>query len=607
MEPPRSGGLADAVFENAARDPGLLQCALPDEGGGWRELTAARFRDEVLALAKGLLASGVAFGDRVAVMSRTRYEWTLFAHALWTVGAQLVAVYPTSSAAQLRHMLATSGASTVVVEHEDHAMTLGTACGGLPALRRVWQLDADCVRELTEAGREVPEEEVHRRRGLVTPDATAAIVHTSGTTGEPRGCAVQHSALAFECDTLLAGWRHLMGPPGEQPSVLAFLPMSHIYGLVVSVLCIRGGVLLGHQTETAPDQLLAAFQSFAPTCLFAVPYVFEKIYARARAAAARTGHGRLFDRASAAAMRYARLTEQQSLGAGPGPGARLRAQHALYDRLVHRRLRQALGGRARHVVSGGSPLSRRLGLLFSGAGITVYDGYGLTETTAAVTAQPPGRPKFGTVGRPVPGAALHIAADGEIWVRGEMLFSGYTGGPWDHETKDGAGLLYDGWLATGDQGRLDDDGYLILTGRKKDVIVTSGGHTVSPYVLEERLCAHPLVSQALVVGDGRPYVTALITLDPEAVEQWTGVPEEELERQVARAVAAANSAVSRAESIRAFRILPQEFSEDTGLMTPSMKVRRDATAARYAHEINALYARSATEPPLPRRNGGCGP
>lgn len=581
----RAGGLADAVFENAARDPVLPQIALREEDGSWRAVTAARFRDDVLALAKGLLAGGIAFGDRVALMSGTRYEWTLFAHALWAVGAQVVSVYPTSSPAQLHRVLAASGATAIVVEHEDHAMTLGTACDGLPALRRVWQLDADCVRELAEGGLHVPDDEVHRRRYAVTPDSTAAIVHTSGTTGEPRGCAVRHSALAFECDTLLAGWRHLMAAPGEQPSVLMFLPMCHIYGLMVSVLCVRGGVLIGHQAETAPAALLPALRSFAPTSLFAVPYLFEKLYSGARSAAVRAGHGQLFDRATDVAVRYADAVEQHAHGTGRGPGTRLRARHAVHERLVHRKLREALGGRARHVVSGGSPLSRRLGLAFAGAGITVYDGYGLTETTAAVTAQPPGRPRFGTVGRPMPGAAVHIAQDGEIWVRGPMVFSGYTGKP---DEPEGEGLL-DGWLATGDTGRLDDDGYLVLTGRKKDVIVTSGGNTVSPYLLEERLRTHPLVSQALVIGDNRPYVTALITLDPEALEQWEGVPDEVVEREIGRAVAGANSAVSRSEAIRGYRILPHEFTEDAGLLTPSMKLRRATAVRRYATEIAALY------------------
>ncbi|GAB2795919.1 AMP-dependent synthetase/ligase [Streptomyces daliensis] len=598
VEPLRSGGLADTVFETAAREPGLLQVARrdPSDGGQWREVTASAFRDEVFALAKGLLAEGVRFGDPVAVMARTCYEWTLFSFALWTVGAQVVPVYPTSSAEQLRWVLSTSGARAIVVEHEDHAMTLGAACGGLPELQRVWQLDAGCVKALSDAGTVVSDEQVHRHRWAVTPRTTAAVVYTSGTTGPPRGCVITHSSLAFECDNLLAGWRGLMAERDEQPSVLVFLPLCHIYGLMVTVMCLRGGILMGHQPELGADELLPALQSFRPSCVFAVPYVFEKLFERARRAADETGRGRLFEQAAETAARYAEAVERQTLEEGPGPGAALRARHAFYDRLVYRRLREVLGGRTRNVVSGGSTLSRELGLTFAGAGITVYDGYGLTETTAAVTAQPPGRPRFGTVGRPMPGASVHIARDGEVWVRGEMLFSGYVGDPAATDA-----VLRDGWLATGDVGHLEDDGYLVITGRKKDIIVTSGGKSVSPLVLEERLRAHALVSQALVVGDDRPYVAALLTLDPEALEHWKRHRahgearghslDDELDHEIGRAVAAANTVVSRAESIRTYRVLSEEFSVDSGLMTPSLKLRRSAITRMYAAEIEQLYAR----------------
>ncbi|MGW7518265.1 AMP-dependent synthetase/ligase [Streptomyces sp. NPDC054796] len=598
VEPLRSGGLADTVFETAAREPGLLQVARrdPSDGGQWREVTASAFRDEVFALAKGLLAEGVRFGDPVAVMARTCYEWTLFSFALWTVGALVVPVHPTSSAEQLRWVLSTSGARAIVVEHEDHAMTLGAACGGLPELQRVWQLDAGCVKALSDAGTVVSDEQVHRHRWAVTPRTTAAVVYTSGTTGPPRGCVITHSSLAFECDNLLAGWRGLMAGRDEQPSVLVFLPLCHIYGLMVTVMCLRGGILMGHQPELGAAELLPALQSFRPSCVFAVPYVFEKLFERARRAADETGRGRLFEQAAGTAARYAEAVERQTLEEGPGPGAALRARHAFYDRLVYRRLREVLGGRTRNVVSGGSTLSRELGLTFAGAGITVYDGYGLTETTAAVTAQPPGRPRFGTVGRPMPGASVHIARDGEVWVRGEMLFSGYVGDPAATDA-----VLRDGWLATGDVGHLEDDGYLVITGRKKDIIVTSGGKSVSPLVLEERLRAHALVSQALVVGDDRPYVAALLTLDPEALEHWKRHRahgearghslDDELDHEIGRAVAAANSVVSRAESIRTYRVLSEEFSVDSGLMTPSLKLRRSAITRMYAAEIEQLYAR----------------
>jgi long-chain acyl-CoA synthetase len=529
-------------------------------------------------------------------MSRTRYEWTLFSYALWSIGAQVVPVYPTSSADQVRWILSNTQVVAVVVEHEDHAMTVGAACDGLPLLRSMWQLDAGCVERLTERGRQVPETMVHRHRRAVGPRSVAAITYTSGTTGRPRGCVITHANLAAECDTLYTGWKSILAEPGEQPSILAFLPLAHIYGLMVQVACMRGGVRMGHQPDLSPDALLPALASFRPTYVFAVPYIFEKIFDKARRAAEQAGRGELFDKAVDTAVRYAEDVQRRDTGEGPGPGRMLKARHALYDRLVYRRLRAVLGGRVRHATSGGSTLDRELGLFFDGAGITVHDGYGLTETTAAVTSQPPGRPRFGTVGRPLPGCSVHIAEDGEIWVRGDVVFAGYHNDP----VATGS-VLRDGWLATGDVGRLDD-GYLVITGRKKDIIVTSGGKSVSPRILEDRLRRHPLISQCLVVGDNRPFIAALITLDPEASEHWYqlrgkqltfpqgATVDKELHAEIQRAVTMANSAVSRAESIRAFRILPNEFSIDDGLMTPSLKLRRGAIVKAYAADIEKLYS-----------------
>ncbi|MTE17968.1 AMP-binding protein [Streptomyces sp. TRM43335] len=597
VEPVRTGGLADSVHATAESDPGLLQLARREEPDGeWATVTAAAFRDEVLALARGLLAEGVRFGDRVAVMAPPRYEWTLFCYALWTVGAEVVPVYPTSSAEQVRRILSGSRTVAIVVEDEDNAMTVGAVCDEVPSLRAIWQLDAGCVRRLSERGHDVPDDLVHRHRRAVTPDSTAVIAYTSGTTGRPKGCLITHANLAAECDILFAGWSELLARPDERPSILAFLPLSHVYGLMVQVFCLRHRVLLGHQPDISPAALLPALASFRPTFVFAVPYVFEKVFRRARQVAAEAGKADLFDRAMAVAVRYAEATERRALEEGPGPGPALRASHAVFDRLVYRRLRAVLGGRVRYAVSGGSTLRRELGLAFAGAGITVYDGYGLTETTAAVTGQPLGRVRYGTVGRPLPGHAVRIARDGEIRVRGDVVFAGYL----DDPEATGA-VLRDGWLATGDVGRLDDEGYLVITGRKKDVIITSGGKSVVPQVLEECVRAHPLVSQCLVVGDNRPYVAALVTLDPEALEHWARLRgrrpsdaggvllDEDLHAEIRRAVSRANSAVSRAESIRRFRILPAEFDTADGLVTPSLKLRRGAIAKRYAAEIEALY------------------
>jgi long-chain acyl-CoA synthetase len=603
VEPLRSGGLADSVYDVAERTPDLPQLARRDrpDGDRWDTVTAAAFRDEVLALAKGMLADGVRFGDRVAVMARARYEWTLFAYALWSVGAEIVPVYPTSSAEQVHWILYDAQVTAALVEHEDHAMTVGAVCDGLPWLRRIWQLDGDCVRVLTELGRGVPADLVHQRRWEVEPRSAAVVAYTSGTTGRPKGCLITHANLVAECDTLLAGWSHIFAGPGEQPRVLAFLPLAHVYGLMIVVGCLRGGVLLAHQPDLAPAGLLPALKSFRPTSLFAVPYVFEKVYKGARRAAEQSGRTQLFDRAMDVAVRYAEAAERQTHGTGPGPGPLLRAAHAVFDRLVYTRIRAVLGGRVRYAVSGGSTLSRRLALAFAGAGLVLHDGYGLTETTAAVTAQPAGRVRTGTVGRPMPGNAIRIAPDGEVLVRGPSVFAGYLNDR--AATKD---VLRDGWLATGDTGRLDSDGYLIITGRKKDIIITSGGKTVSPLVLEERLRAHPLVSQCVVVGDNRPYITALITVEPEALEHWlrlngkdqagggrvakgVWLADDDLHTEIQRAVSMANAAVSRAESIRAFRVLPTEFGVGDGLLTPSLKLRRAAVVRTYAEEIDKLY------------------
>ncbi|WP_030614278.1 AMP-dependent synthetase/ligase [Streptomyces sclerotialus] len=594
---PLTGGLADSVHELADRVPALPQLARrdPAEPGRWQHVTAAAFRAEVLALAKGLLAAGVRPGHRVAVMSRTRYEWTLFSYAVWSLGAHLVPVYPTASTEQLHVLLAASKADTIVIEHEQHAMTVAAASDAQVRLRHVWQLDQDCVGHLCGLGGQVPDEEVHRLRRTVTPRDTAAVIQTSGTTGRPRGCVLTHANLAAEADTLLAGWGRLLGPPGEQPSILAFLPLAHSYGLMIQVACLRGGILLGHEPELTPQALLPALASFRPTFLLGVPYVFEKIYDTARRAAEETGRLRMFDAAAATALAYVQAVERHERGRGHGPGPALRARHALYERLVYGRIRGVLGGRVRTAVSGGSPLRADLGRIFAGAGLTIYDGYGLTETSGAVTAHPPGQVRFGTVGRPLPGCAVRIAEDGEVWVRGDVVFAGYV--------DERGSVPHDGWLATGDLGVLDEDGYLVITGRKKDIIITSGGKSVVPLGLEERIRSHPLVSQCLVVGDNRPYVAALITLDPDALEHWRRYrggfqharpgdpPEEAVRTAVQRAVAVANASVSRAESIRAFRILPGEFSVADGLLTPSLKLRRKAIEVAYAKEIDALYER----------------
>ncbi|MFI2642148.1 AMP-dependent synthetase/ligase [Streptomyces sp. NPDC018610] len=591
-----TGGLADSVFETAVARPDLPVVAR--RGGpaaGWQTVTAVELRDEVTALARGLVASGISPGGRVAVMARTRYEWTVLAHALWTVGAEVVPVHPTASREQVEWILRSSGCVAVAVEDEQGAMTVGSVCATLPRLRHVWQLDAGAFAQLAERGSVVPPTTVDSLRRIMLPDATAVVAYTSGTTGHALGCALSHRALASVCDTLLAGWGHTAAPPGEQPSVLAFLPFSHVYGLMVQSICVRGGILLGHEPDLA--EAVPALRSFRPTYLYAVPSVFEKLYKNFLRTAQQEGRGALFERAADTARDYAAALERRRTGRGGGPGLDLRLQHALYERTVYRRLRAALGGRVARATSGGSPLSRELSLFYEGIGIYVHDGYGLTETAGGITMQPLGREKSGTVGKPLPGTSIELAADGEILVRGPSVFQGYVG-----DEAATRAVLRDGLLATGDLGELDAEGYLTITGRKKDVIITSGGKSVAPALLEQRLRAHPLVHQAVIVGDNRPCVGALITLDPEFLAHWRAglalqadAPgreareENALREEVGRAVAAANSAVSRSESIRVFRVLPEPFDVSQGLLTPSMKLRRAAIAERYAFEIDAMY------------------
>ncbi|WP_432157399.1 MULTISPECIES: AMP-dependent synthetase/ligase [unclassified Streptomyces] len=606
---PLTAGLADSVFDTADRSPTLPVLARRRaDGAAWEEVTAVELRDQVVELAKGFVACGISPGHRVAIMARTRYEWTVLCYALWAVGAEVVPVYPTSSRDQVAWILRDAGCVGVVVEDEQSVMTVGSVCATLPALRHVWQLDSGALAELARHGAEIPATTVDSLRRIVLPDATAVIAYTSGTTGRPLGCALSHRSLAAPCDTLLAGWGHTAAAPGERPSVLAFLPFSHVYGLMIQGLCVRGGILMGHEPDLSQEALSSALLTFRPTYLYAVPSVFEKLYKGFLRAAQQAGRGVLFERAAATAREFAAAVERRRMGRGSGPGLELRLQHAVFERTVYRKLRAALGGRVHRATSGGSPLGRDLSLFYEGIGIYVHDGYGLTETAGGITVQPLGREKSGTVGQALPGTEIRVAADGEILVRGPSVFQGYV----NAEAATRAALS-GGWLATGDLGHLDEDGYLTITGRKKDVIITSGGKSVSPALLEQRLRMHPLVHEAVVVGDNRPCVGALITLDPEFLTHWRGglalygdIPSREareenaLREEVGRAVAAANSAVSRSESIRVFRIVPQPFDRTGELLTPSMKLRRDLVVGHYAAEIDAMYA---ARRPVSRQGG----
>ncbi|MEU3938037.1 AMP-dependent synthetase/ligase [Streptomyces sp. NPDC029044] len=595
---PTTGSIADLPFTNAAEAPDAV--VLRREGpGGWQPVTAAAFAREVTAVAKGLIAAGLEPGGRVAVMSRTRYEWTVLDFAIWSAGGQTVPVYATSSADQVEWIVRDSGARHVVTETAANADTVLTGTAAHDGPPRVWQLDGGALDDLTALGRDVPDEEVTKRRTALTPDTTATLCYTSGTTGRPKGCVLTHANLHAEA----ANTVELLHPlfkevTGETASTLLFLPLAHILGRTLQIACLMGRIEIGHCPSIKPDELRPALRAFRPTFLVGVPYLFEKIHDTGRATAEKLGRGASFDRAHRIAVRFGRAHMNRFLGKGPGPGPGLRAAWALYDLLVYRRIRKELGGRVRYAISGGSPLDRDLNLFFYAAGILIYEGYGLTETTAAATIVPPLDPRPGTVGLPVPGTAVRIADDGEVLIKGGIVFGAY----WNNPAATGE-VLDDGWFATGDLGSLDEDGYLTITGRKKDILVTTGGKNVSPAVLEDRLRSRPPVGQCLVVGDNRPYVAALITLDPEALAHWLAVRklpaetplselvhDERLRADVQKAVDHANEAVSRAESIRAFTLVEGEFTEENGLLTPSLKVKRQAATAAYADAIEALYA-----------------
>ncbi|WP_435225848.1 AMP-dependent synthetase/ligase [Streptomyces sp. Tue6028] len=594
---PTTGSTADLPFTNAAEAPHAVVLRRAEQGV-WRPVTAAAFAREVTDAAKGLIAAGLEPGGRVAVMSRTRYEWTVLDFAVWAAGGQTVPVYATSSAEQVEWIVRDSGARFVVVETGENADTVAGGTARHPEPPRVWRLDADALGELTALGRDIADEEVAKRRAALTPDTVATVCYTSGTTGQPKGCVLTHANLHAEA----ANTVELLHPvfkevTGQTASTLLFLPLAHILGRTLQIACLMARIELGHCPSIKPDELRPALRQFRPTFLVGVPYLFEKIHDTGRATAEKIGRGASFDRADRIGVRFGEAYLNKFLGVGKGPGPGLYAAWALYDLLVYRRIRKELGGRARYAISGGSPLDRNLNLFFYAAGIIVYEGYGLTETSAAATIVPPLEPRPGTVGLPVPGTAVRIADDGEVLIKGGIVFGSY----WNNPAATDA-VLTDDWFATGDLGALDEDGYLTITGRKKDILVTSGGKNVSPAVLEDRLRSRSPVGQCVVVGDNRPYVAALITLDAESLAHWLavrGLPADtplsdvvadpRMRADVQKAVDYANAAVSRAESIRRFALVAGEFTEDNGLLTPSLKVKRHAVTTVYAADIEELY------------------
>ncbi|WP_329264095.1 AMP-dependent synthetase/ligase [Streptomyces pseudovenezuelae] len=597
--PPTTGSTADLPFTNAAEAPDAVVLHRRD-GTGWHPVTAREFAAEVTAVAKGLIAEGLEPGGRVAVMSRTRYEWTVLDFAIWAAGGQTVPVYATSSAQQVEWIVRDSGVRHFFVETADNLATATAADHPAPDFVRYFQIDSHDLAALRTKGLDVPDEEVAKRRAALTPDTIATVCYTSGTTGRPKGCVLTHANLHAEAANTVELLHPIFKEVTDQTaSTLLFLPLAHIMGRTLQIACLMARIEIGHCPSIKPDELRPALKEFRPTFLVGVPYLFEKIHATGRATAEKLGRAASFDRAHRTGVRFGAAYLDKFLGRGKGPGPGLYAAWGLYDLLVYRRIRKELGGRMRYAISGGSPLDRELNLFFAAAGIIIYEGYGLTETSAAATVVPPLGPRPGTVGQPVPGTAIRIADDGEVLVKGGVVFGAYWNNP---EATDA--VLRDGWFATGDLGALDEDGYLTITGRKKDLLVTSGGKNVSPAVLEDRLRSRAPVGQCLVVGDNRPFVAALITLDPEAMTHWLsvrGLPadtphaelvkDERLRADLQKAVDHANLAVSRAESIRAFRLVEGEFTEDNGMLTPSLKVKRHVVTAAYAQEIEALYRR----------------
>lgn len=582
-----SDALSDAVLRNAEDDPDHVAFSRRSEGG-WLPITAKEFATQVRQVAAGLIARGVEPGDRVAVLSRTRYEWTVCDYAIWTAGAVTVPVYETSSADQVEWILSDSGAVLAIVETPAHAATVASVRAKVPAVTDVLVIDEGGLDQLTAAGQSVPESDLETRRKTLGTASTATLVYTSGTTGRPKGVQLTHGNLLFDVRTTTVDLSRLFDP--LTGSTLMFLPLAHIFGRIIQCGCVENRVRMGHSSDV--KDLLGDLQAFQPTFLLSVPRVFEKVYNGAKAKAHADGKGRIFDAAEATAISWSKA---QDTG---GPGLRLRAQHGLFDRLVYARLRAAMGGKITYSVSGGAPLGERLGHFYRGMGISILEGYGLTETSAGATVNLPGAQKVGSVGRAIPGISIEIAEDGEILLRGGNVFSSY----W-HNEKATAEAITGEWFHTGDIGRVDEDGYLFITGRKKELIVTAGGKNVAPAPLEDVVRRSAVVSQCMVVGDQEPFIAALVTIDPESWPVWlnahgkpVGTPlvdhltDPELLADVQQAVDEANATVSKAEAIRKFAILPVDFTEAGGQLTPSMKVKRNVVAEQFAKDITGLYS-----------------
>ena len=591
VPPTTEGSLADLPPRNAASNPSRVAFSRKD-GARWIDVTAAEFDQDVQGVAKGLIASGIAPGDRVAIMCKTRYEWTLMDFAIWTAGAVTVPIYETSSAEQVGWILTDSGAKGILIETPAHAATLAEVREQVPELAHAWQVDAGAIAELKTAGASVSDADLEAAKAGLNRASTATIIYTSGTTGRPKGVQLTHDNFLALTENATTKLRSVVKADGA--STLLFLPLAHVFARFIQVLCVTGEAKMGHSADI--KNLLADFAEFKPTFILSVPRVFEKIYNSAEAKATAEGKGKIF--ATAADTAIAWSTAKDSGGAGIG----LKVRHTVFDKLVYAKLRAAMGGQVMYAVSGGAPLGTRLGHFFRGIGVTVLEGYGLTETTAPATVNVPDRVKIGTVGAPLPGVGIRIADDGEILIQGNNVFASYHNNP-----EATAGAVLDGWFHTGDIGELDEDGYLKITGRKKELLVTAGGKNVAPAGLEDRLRAHPLISQCIVVGDQKPFIGALLTLDDEMYPGWAknnglaGVTfdqartHEAVLAELQKAVDDANKSVSKAESIRKFAVLPGDFTEENGYLTPSLKLKRNIVMKDFHDQVESLYASGGKE------------
>ena len=582
-----AGNLTNLIAERAWFEPERIMMSRP-LGDGWQPVSAREVEEEIRATAKGLIASGVQIGDRVAIMARTRYEWTILDFAIWFAGGVVVPVYDTSSAEQIDWILNDSHSVGIIVETPALADLVKTV---QPAhTRNMWTMTDDVLAVLREAGKHIGDDEIDRRRNALVPSTLATLIYTSGTTGKPKGVQLTHGNFLSECGNVVQGASELFLKPGG--STLLFLPIAHVFGRMVEIGAIASGLHMAHCSDPV-GRLPMDLASFKPTFVLAVPRIFEKIYNGAEAKAEAAGKGNIFRKAAAVAIAYSEALEKQKVS------PMLKLKHGLFDKLVFSKIRAGMGGRVEAAISGGAPLGVRLGHFYRGAGVTVLEGYGLTETTAGATLNLMGAHRVGSVGKPIPGTSIKIAEDGEVLIRGPIVMQGY----WQNEGANAEVFDADRWFKTGDLGKLDDEGFLYIVGRKKELIVTAGGKNVAPAVLEDRLRAHPLVSQCIVVGDNQPFIAALVTIDQDALKGWVAnnkkdgasinelINDPDLIAVVQTAVDEANKAVSKAESIRKFTILPVDFTIAGGHLTAKLSVKRHVVAKEFAQEIDALFAK----------------